>query len=279
MHPIRGFAGLALAVLVSACASISPQERAFYDQQTTRLREQGVGLVGDGCVYRDDVGDDDYVLLKASRDFGEAVTRRSYAYLGSHGMVPRTKETPFVCGGGPLGIHRLPNQDMLAAQSSGAQRKALHMPLPLIDAVSRDPALAAAYHAMIAKAENAVVRGDAASNTPVAVPLGLTDDQRARLKAAIKAPNVWIVRGAGAQVSMGKSIGTGLITAALTLGTVAVIVMDGYRFDVALVDLDKNQVVWTKHVPVQAGDPASGMIQNGDWVRGAFAPFISESTP
>jgi hypothetical protein len=277
MWRIRQLAVFAIPLAIGACATVSPEQRSFYDRQLERLRSQSVSVIGDGCVVRDDVGDEDYVLIEASRHVAEAATSKSAAYLGGHGLSPRTQVAPFVCGGGVPLLSAHTGGGFLAADMKGSPVTERQLPLSLTDTVRADSALAQAYRDMLTRAENAVVKSEPASNLPMAAPLNLTADQRERLKTAGKAPNVWIVRGEGTQVSAGKTIGTGLVTAALSLGTVVATVGDGYRFEVALVDLDKNQIVWVNHVPVQGGDPASATTYYSDWVRDAFAPFIGDT--
>ncbi len=279
MHAIHVCVGHFIAILITACASISPEARIFYTQQMARLSTQGVSVVGDGCVIRDEVSDDDYVLLKASREVGKTVTRSASDYLTSRGVQVKAKIAPFLCGGDAAHMSRSPDKSCLVAETKDEEPKRARLPIPCADDVRGDSTLADAYRALLEKGENTEVKLDAATKVPVARPLGLNGEQLARLKNEIADPNVWIVHGVGSQVSIGKSIGTAVLTTALSLGTMSIMVGDGYGFDVALVDLDKNQIVWSNHAYGLAGDPTRASSFDANWAKMAFAPFIPEVAP
>jgi hypothetical protein len=157
MHAIHGCVGLVIAVSMNACASISPGERAFYSQQMARICTQGVSVVGDGCVIRDEVGDDDYVLLKASREAGSAVTRSTSDFLTSRGISVKAKRAPFLCDGDALQMSRSPDKSCLVAETKEEKPKRALLPIPCADDVRNDAALADAYRTLLEKGENTEV--------------------------------------------------------------------------------------------------------------------------
>lgn len=107
---------LGMAVLLAAvgCTTVTPKQRAEYDQQSARLVTEEVSVVSDGCVIRDEVGDDDYLLRLASQDVGHKVANSASDYLKQRGIAVSTVMTPFICG-----IASQRSEDLADSESKG----------------------------------------------------------------------------------------------------------------------------------------------------------------
>ena len=159
------------------------------------------------------------------------------------------------------------------------------LPIPMLDRVRDNPTLSGAYHQMIIKVVDAVAADskESPSRQGETTPLGLTPEQLATLKQDLGYDHVWVVRAGGAQVSTAKTIGVGTLTTVLSLalsgGTYVYMSapVDGKGYDIALLNLDANAIVWKKRLQGQAGDPTAIGTYNATWAKSLFDPFLVPS--
>lgn len=274
-NPYR--AGVVPVLLLSACAGFSPEQRSFYDQRLSQIAAGQTGLVSDGCVVRDEVGDD-YVLRQSSEAVGRAVGTATAEYLKQRGIPVAVAVTPFVCG---VAVD-LDAKTMPVAEVQGAERAPTALPIALNERVRSDPALAEAYQKLIRDVVKSAPTPDVEAGQALPTParLSLREEQRSRLRSELGVPDIWVVRAGGMQVSFGKTLGMALLTAAVSGGASGgafisySMPVDGNGYDVALVNLDSSEIVWRKRLLVQRGDPANVGNYTGEWAGNVLDPFI-----
>jgi hypothetical protein len=282
MYIVKLCLPLAGIVLAGCATTPSPVQRTYFDQQATTIKQAQASLVSDSCVVRDEVGDD-YVLRQASRDVGIAGSTAAVNYLTSQGYHVTPAVTPFICGtalltGGKTTVKVAENADTPSIETT--------IPIALLDSVRDNPALADAYRQLLQKVSAAISADDKKSPSlqGKTTPLQLTQEQLAVLKQELGNSYVWVVSTGGLQVSGGKSIGvgilTGIVSLALSGGTMVSTSMpiDGNGYDLALLNLETNEIIWKKHLQAQSGDPADSKLYNATWAKSLFEPFLSTTT-
>lgn len=271
----------AAAATLTACATVSPEQRAHLDAEALRLQGHPAALVTDGCILRDRLGDGDFVLRNASVEVGQAIARSAEQVLAEQGLPLSKKVTPFVCG---VALLEKDNQPVAVADTVDDEtRDRVDLPIVLDDRLAADADLVAGYRALLESAVKAPATP--AAKAGVAPPqlttqLALDDAMVTRLKAEFGTSTVWVARVAGAQVSAGKSIGYGMLTglgsAILSGGTYIVTSqpISGSGMDLVLIDLDDKRVRWKKSLSQQPGDPSKTESYDMAWARNMFDPLF-----
>lgn len=257
-----------LSLLSSACATRSVQmdQNTYYDQQYSMLVSETVAVVSDGCVLRDQIGED-YFVRDPSQAVADSVGNAAVAYLKSRGMRVSILVTPFACA------VKVPVNSVLdlVADKADATPARIRLPIPLIDAVKTDPKLAEAYQQLIAKTVSAIVTAEDKTGKPERT-LQLSDAHIALLRNALGVRKVWVLRGGGVQVSSGKSVVSAVATSGEALGLAAP--SNGYGYDIALMDLQLQKVLWKKRLAVPGGDPSTEVVYDSEWARTLFSPLL-----
>lgn len=271
---------LAGILALTACASVSQQQRAYLDAQLQRASSKPSTLVADGCVIRDEIGDD-YILRRASIDVGNAVAASSKGYLSSRGVRVARTVVPFACGSADTAVTSLP----VAENKSSALVRNAAVPIPLLPSLSGDLDLTNAYRQLLQQTVQSDpvgasgLAGKDLSGPDSARQFSLSDEYARVLRQQL-GDQVWVVRAGGRQVSMGKTIGVSVLTAVLTAGltggaaVASSTVADGNGYDVALVDLTRREILWKKRLAVQAGDPGDPQMYGPTWAMTMFDPLL-----
>lgn len=268
---LRGGA-TALALLLCGCASVSPQQRSYYDQQAQHLRSQPMAIVADSCILRDEIGDD-YVLRQATQQIGEQVTQALSSHLTAAGYQVRRTSTPFLCG---YLSGAMPNSEI--ADAAGGSRSSVQLPVVLATDLQADALGSAAYRNLLTRSIE--TKDTSSGKEPAAVPLELNATEAALLRTRLGASRVWVLHYGGVEVSTGKSIGVALLTSALTLGATGGAAgfysfpISGAGYTIALVDLDERQILWKKQVGAQQG---GGQPTQKNWAANMLDPFMVAS--
>lgn len=271
------------SVFLYGCATIkpTPEQRVYYDQNVEMLRGENVGLIFDSCVVRDEVGQD-YVLRMATEEISDAMHSSVNYYLQSSGYKIAASRAPFICGS--------------VTPDEGSDTATLKMadyvdedpietafPIPQLEELEEQPELGGAYRDIIryvTEAEPSTSK-DSPSREGRAAELELDPENVRLLREAVGTDFVWVVRAGGVQVSAGKSFGTGLLTGLLSAGlSGGALIMTqssvaGNGYDVALVDLAENSLIWKK-AKASRGDPTDPALYNYNWARALFVPFLSQ---
>lgn len=259
--------GSLLAVmLLAGCSSSGTPPPLDSSQASSDTRP--VALVTDGCVMRDQMRND-YFVLDRSRYAGERLAREVSGYLASQAQPLGRVLTPFACGIVNANPDALPRVAM--TQSSEAL-PGQSLPRPLIAGLEQDSPRADAYHALIRGAANRKPTDDKPE------PLPLNTQQLALLRTDLGAHQTWLAGVLTVDVSASKSFGTGLVTGivsfALSGGMLTTFQRptDNASSWFARVDLDSGQLVWRKNQQGIVPYGESGEAQH--WLGEAFTPMV-----
>lgn len=271
----QGRYGAALsACVLSACATnaVTPAQRSHFDAQLSRLSARPAALVADGCVVRDEVGTD-FVLRSPSEAAGRAVARSAEDFLRARGIGPQRTVMPFVCGQYEGTEPTFPMADHASAKPAPQP-----LPLPIEATTQQNPALAAAYRSLLRAVADAPQLPEKGGQMSTVLPLD--DAQRHILRGALGVDDVWVVSGGGAQVSAGKSIGTGVLTGVLAVALTggmfvsSTMSVSGHGYTIALIDLRDGSMHWKKQQTGMQGDPTNVAVFSADWASKAFEPLV-----
>lgn len=262
---------LSVSLLVAGCATVSPAQRSHFDSTSRQLAGQSVPMVIDACVIRNEIGAR-YILRKATLDAGVAASRVAQQHLRDHGLRSDAVITPFLCGTPWFSNGQAPSE--IAETVDDARSPTGTFPLRSTDRIWSNTALTASYRQLLS--EVARVQPDNGSLQPR--PLGMSREQTAMLIADVGSSKTWILQIGGTQVSAAKTMGIGMLTGMATVLTFGVGFMtmpvDGIGYQLALVDLQNQQIVWQKPQPSLQGDPGDTDSFDTKWAQAAFTPFI-----
>ncbi len=230
-----------VVMMLAGCQTV-PSNRSVLvspEAQTKMSRIGRVGIIADVCFFQDNLGDDDYWTIEESRMAGGYMLDAAKSYLGGKGYDVTYARMPFV------GAFK--NKEVLFKVSDGGGPGVREQNPPFFEAddVFKDNH---AYREALLKA----------------VPRILSDYRKAsgdpdpemkscigRIADVTGADATLFLIGHGTIVSTGKQlvegITTGLLTAALTLGTVSVSsyhvsFMNSYA---VLVDNGTGNILWS----------------------------------
>lgn len=264
------------ALALSACATTGDADRSYFDAEARRSAAQPVAIVVDACIGRDEVGED-FLLRKPSQDVAEALAKAATARLTAAGYRVSRTLIPALCN-----TARDPEfAGLTAVESVGGARLSLRPPFPGRDAT--DPRTAAAYRQLFQLSVHPDTGPSYNDEDPLGRgPLKLDPGYTEVLTKALGSSKVWVVRATGAEVSMGKRLSTGLLTAvasgAVSGGSVvySTALYPGMNYSLALVDLAAGNSVWRKFVPTQPVEPTDLEKYDGEWVTAFFEPFLED---
>jgi hypothetical protein len=241
-----------LAVL-SACSSV-PVKHAVHvcpDSDTKLARINSISIVADVCLFRDVLGDDDYWSVQESQLAKKHMLEAAKTYLMAKGYAVSSVQAPFV------GSFKNKEKPFRFAEEKGGEIREKIPPLAEADDLAGKPEYRQALLNVIPELLKS--RG-ASQNLPTACcSSGEMKEHVGIIGSHAGGDATLFFVGHGAIVSAGKQLaqglGTGLLTAALTLGTVSV-----YRYNVSwldtyaiLVDSTTGEILWSNAMR-QRGD-------------------------
>lgn len=247
----------AVAVLgLSACATqapmLTPQARSHYDAIHQKISQTGVAVLAESCFYRLEVGTS-HVLPTLSQAHASKVQRALAQELEGKGVPVRQKHSPFICSN--------MKEDYLltlkqADQPGGELKPITSYPFKATGnnwQISED-ALVLALLAQVRELPVTVDRVPDAAIMPM--PMELSPEQAQVLARLLGAPYVWVVEARQQDVSLGRTMGLVALTAGLTAGATGGAYAswstheDAYGEIVALVDLEKRELLWKRQLNV-----------------------------
>jgi hypothetical protein len=291
-----GHALAAAALLLTACATTPPEPTEFYQATARGLAAKRGLLLVTSCHLRDEVGSDK-ILVEPSAAATESMRSGVSAYLTEYGLAPTGSVIRMMCAGTPRdqsdGLQFIPNIAEKDKVSPGTlphvfgEGSSVDGAFDPITAMQLNRLANDAYTAILKKTGDAQPRGR----------VWLKPEEIAQLRAATGADYVWVVASDSIEVSGGKTIGTAILTATLTLGTVAVAPTGGRQSMVALIDLENPAVIWRKvdgtvaglfsvtatntgartptMVQERTGTSSAAPDPATQWAAGLFAPFLA----
>ena len=268
MNSLARRAPVLLAVMAAGCASVSPQQRDYYDRSAEQLRSTPIAVVADSCVLRDEIGED-FLLRRTALEQGEAVLREASGYLHRRGYRVVTQSLPFLCGA--VGPHLDGVRIAETAETKSSAGAPTALPIALT-ASSRKPAVASAWSRLFTGVAEA--RSASQGNYPRAFTLGTNDGQL--LQRELGTSQFWLIQYSDVDVSASKSFGVAMLTGMLTLGlsggasSFVSAPVDTLGYSVMLVDLDRGKLIWAKQTVERRAKKSDAA-----WIDSLFDPFLS----
>jgi hypothetical protein len=228
--------------LAAGCAT-TPLPPDYYAGVTTPLASKKGIMIASGCAMRDEVGSD-FVLTEISDAHTELWHKTAAPYLAGYGLPLSGAPIRMTCAG----YKSDPKDKVFFAPNKDSVAQATPAVLPRI--VGAEPAVEAAtaqnlsdlFYAMKSARMPPLQR----KGPPPRVKLKLDAAKLEHLRTATGADYAWLIATEESDVSMGKVVGSAVLTAVLTLGTVAVAPAGGRENTIALVDLANGTLLWRK---------------------------------
>ncbi len=237
--------GLTLAglVVVAGCAAV-PVPPEYYAGVVKDLAPKKGVMIVSGCAARDEVGQD-FIMTETSDAHTQLWQRSAAPYLAGYGLPLSSQPIRMTCAGYKLE----PNEKLFFVPNKEAIAQAKPATFPHV--ISAEPALEPAtavnlnalFADMYAAKATAIM---SARQAPPRPKLKMTAAGLQQLRTATGADYAWLISTVENDVSMGKVVGTAVLTAVLSLGTYAAAPTGGRSNTVALIDLVDGTLVWKK---------------------------------
>lgn len=294
-RPFTVAAAAAATVLLHGCATAPiPEPTEYYKSIENKVAQGKALVVVSGCALRDEVGEDLFLMDAASKRAHQFATSTT-AYLSRRAGTPVVGPVLLMCGGykpDPMKPTLRFAKDSKAPVEDGALPHAF-------DDATFDAETVANLSKLFDEAytmPNSVIAK--AGDTPPVKSIDLLWPQLDQIAKATGADYVWLVSGDSMEVSMGKVVGSAVLTAVLTLGMVASAPTGGSSTMAALVDVKGKQIVWKKmigtingkmyaetqnygsrHSHVQSSTTGTSASMAGDdpWAIDLFAPLLDKA--
>ncbi len=273
---------ITVVLLLSGCATIklSPQARSYYDQTQAEILKEGVAILADGCIIKSEIGTS-HIIAQSSEDTGKLISSVISDQVKARGIKVTSAVTPFLCG---VYKEEFVKGYTIAKVAEGDREEIKDYPLRSTGqaASSADSALLQLL-ALSALAKETI---DKKEDTPVTpAKIDLSEEQSELIAKAVNANYVWVVNATGSKVSFGRAFGVALLTAALTGGITGGSVVstaipeNGVIYNVALIRLDKKEVLWKKSHFLTGVNPLdTTKIYTAKWAVDALSPFFDIAT-
>lgn len=239
---LRGsaLAGLVLAV---GCAS-KPLPPEYYAGVTNTLAAKKGVMVLSGCATRDEVGSD-FILTEVSDAHTELWQKNAAPYLSGYGLPLASAPIRMTCAG-----YKSPNAKEKVFFAPNKENVAQATPAKLPRIVGAEPALEAAtaqnLSDLFLAMKTARMPTLQRKGPPPRAKLKFEAAKLEQLRAATGADYAWLIATEESDVSMGKVVSSAILTAVLTMGTVAMAPAAGRENTIALIDLAEGTVLWRK---------------------------------
>jgi len=244
-----------LSLLLSSCAT-APTKRFVrtgpnYKQSISKVTE--VAIINDVCIWRDNVGSDDYWSIKDSQIAESFMLEGAKEYLRQKGYHIVFQISPFV------GAFKKPEMLFRVAQREGAKILNKHPPFYISESLNTDEPYKQALIKVIRQVLQSV---EQEKLPPSEVFLSKADIQQSLdiIANRIGADTALFLIGNGVIVSKSKSvaqaIATGILTTALTMGMFTYSQWNVSYLDtfVGLVNLKTGEVLWSNSLRLEGGD-------------------------
>jgi len=227
---------LALALLLSGCASLPPGESPLEAAQR-RLPAEPPLLVAEGCLYQTNLLYLPHYLREESRKLAADGADELIAAMKEHGVDIRKKVVPLICASElpPRGDDKEGRLSASEAQQDAATLETF--PISISTALDQDSALKAAYGQLFEACDDQRYRRERLWECPLLKP-----EQAARLKARLKSPYLLLLSIAGERSSVASRSGGALL--GFLLGGVSISKDAGYA-RIRLVNLETGGLVWS----------------------------------
>ena len=262
---------LAAITVFSGCATTSnPEARSAYDQTQKTLASQPVAIISDGCLIRIENGKND-IMYQQSDLASVALAQTVKSRLIEKGVKVSHTSSPFICGSGTKEM--LAKMDILVTADGKDQANTAY---PIVSSSNKFDSTTNQAYLNLYKAIIKNVK-DINYETSVFKDLGLDDASLNTIRNIEGANKVFVVKAAGSQPSMGARMTTGILGAVvLVAGATSVpILTTGQNYAIYLVNLETNQVEWSKSGDIK-GNVFKMPVDNSYVVPKMLDPLYAE---
>lgn len=226
--------------ILSGCASTpSAESRLAYQQTQQSLASQPVAVISDGCLLRVEMGKDD-ILYQQSDLVSVSMAQTVKSRLMEKGVTVKHTSSPFVCGA--LTKEELTKLDILTTADA---KDVPNTRYPLLSSSNRlDASTNQAYLNLFSAIDKAKKLADNSKGEKT--PLGLDATSLASVRSTEGTNKVFVAMVSGSKPSFGASMAVGVATAVASGGTYVSTLQKGQHYAVYLVDLQNNQIEWSK---------------------------------
>lgn len=248
MKKYLAFTVLSLSLVGCASTPKAPQSDYFARIQK-EFKTQPVAILTDACLLRKELGDS-HILLDQSNRTAEAISQSLVKQLNQNAVQVTKTFQPTHCGF----FEKRTIQTYKKRNTLESQPEYLGT-YPVLAA--NQPAITgldgASIQLLLQKSFKASHGRYALSNNYQPVDIDITDRLTDHLKPVLGTSKVLVIQVLGQQPSLGKRIGNIAGTAAFAVLTMGVVVADdpvpteGQYYVLSYVDLDKKQILWSKH--------------------------------
>lgn len=243
---------------ISACA-VNPSKGFVKTHPESDLkfnRVSQISIIADACLFRDNIGDNDYWAVQESRLAAKLMLNASKSYLENKGYHVKYLQTPFVGA--------FMNMEMLfkVKETDGGNVLEKKPPFYESDILSQNKEFKEALLKVVPKIAATV--NDYSVLTDVCCAGADVRDAMNIISKNVGGDATLFLIGHGKIVSAGKQIAqgvaTGLVTAVLTLGMVSVA---HYETSISvtyavLVDNNSGEILWSNFVQLKADPTEQG---------------------
>lgn len=235
--------GLTLAGLVAVvgCAA-NPVPPEYYSGIVKKLAPKKGAMVTSGCVARDELGQD-FVMTDPSDAHAQLWQKTATPYLAAYGLPLAAEPIRMTCGG----YQAAPNDKVFFVPTKETIAQATAAVFPRVVGGTLDAETAQNVNALLAEVDKAAVTTmSRKKGGPTRPKLKLAPGRLEQLRTGTGADYLWVLATHENEISAGKAVGTAVLTAVLSLGTVATVPTGGRSNTIALVDLNDATIVWKK---------------------------------
>lgn len=268
---------LLACVILTACASRPDTPTSTELQFGRDLSAAGFSAVIGGCVVFDSVGKE-RLLLEESEAAIQGLKARLYALANENKLGLKRIWSPLVCSN--LSASRRNELAILRGIPTSGRR----FLIPNRDSDSTTDIEALTLLELFLEKSWAAVdsyRGSIALGS--AVPVSISPAHTQQLSTKLEARFVVVLRGLGAALSEGERVKSTILSglSPLTINDGANwhegLPGEGLFYQVALIDLRKNQILWAKTADFTEADVQSPLSYRGSWSQDLLVPLFSKA--
>jgi hypothetical protein len=265
---------LIISFTFTACSSVPSKQslRVSPDAEQKISQMAHMGIIADVCLFKDVLGDDDYWVVEESRSAAKHMLEATKTSLAGKGFAVGYAEAPFV------GAFKSREKPFKVSARSGDEVTDRYPPLFESAVLDSNPAYREALLTIIPRLLVAPGHPDICCSSAD------TKDHMTTIAKNTGGDATLFLIGHGTIVSTGKQLtqglATGLLTAALTLGTVSIMsynvsAMDTYA---VLVDNDTGRILWANAVRLKGDGFTDQSYYEADrWQRSVLNYFPSKT--
>lgn len=234
---------ITVCATLSACQTMTPEMQQHHRHTQQKLAERPVALLADACLARVELGKDD-ILYQQSNAAAQAINQTLTSALHQQGVKISHSVAPFVCG-------FMPKEKTLKADIRMTEdaKDVPNTTYPLLSSNNVDKNTNSptnkAYLTLLTHLDNNTLKSQARKiSTGDKLALGLAANTRSQLIKALGSDKVFVSTVTGSKPSFTAAMTLGAITALASSGTYVSSLQKGQYYDVYLLDLQDDQVLW-----------------------------------